>query len=204
MGSWKYSLIGYVRGFIYRLFSSTWTYKVHWADNLSAISFSTKKPKTSLLFAHWHGDEFALIGFCKRGKFLTFSSESKDGSIMAAALKMFGFRIIRGSSSRGGARALISLLKAIKDECYYISFAIDGPRGPIHKAKNGIYYVSYKLQLPIIQCLVKCNNKWDIPNTWNRTYIPKPFTKIDLYFFSVPQATRHNREDIIGILNSRV
>lgn len=203
MAHWRYSLIGYLVGIIYRMLSATWRYKVHWLENLSVIDFNTKKPETSLIFAHWHGDELALIGFCKHSKFLTFSSKSKDGSIMAAALKVLGFSLIRGSSSRGGASALVSLIKKLRNEHYYVSFAIDGPKGPRHQAKPGIYYVAYKIQLPMVQCLVECDNKWDIPNTWNKTYVPKPFAKINLYFLPVPQATEHNRETIIQLLNSR-
>lgn len=203
MANWKYSLIGYLLAIIYKGLSATWSYKVHWLENLSGIDFYTKEPKISLIFAHWHGDELALIGFCKHSKFLTFSSKSKDGSIMAAALKVLGFSLIRGSSSRGGASALVSLIRKLKGERYYVTFAIDGPKGPRHQAKPGIYYAAYKLQLPMVQCLVECNNKWDIPNTWNKTYVPKPFAEINLYFFPVPQANKHNRETIIQLLNSR-
>ena len=113
MAHWTYSLIGYVLGIIYKGLSATWSYKVHLLENLSGIDFNTKEPRTSLIFAHWHGDELALIGFCKHSKFLTFSSKSKDGSIMAAALKVLGFSLIRGSSSRGGAAALVSLIRKL-------------------------------------------------------------------------------------------
>ena len=106
---------------IYRILSSTWRYRVQWLEGISPVDFNTRDPKTSLFFAHWHGDELALLGLCRHGKFLTFSSKSKDGTIMAAALKMFGFKVIRGSSTRGGASALISLIKVLRQERFYVS-----------------------------------------------------------------------------------
>lgn len=204
MKNLKYYLIGFIVGLIYRLLSATWRYRAFYEKGLAhAVNFKTKKPNQTLLFAHWHGDEFALVGFCKRSKFLTFSSWSKDGSIMTAALMVCGFDVIRGSSSKGGASALIAMIKKIKSENYYVSFAVDGPQGPRHKAKNGVHLIARKANLPIIQCLVKCTSRWDIPNTWNKTYVPKPFAKIELYFYSVPQATKQNQDKVINTLNSR-
>ncbi len=203
MKNFKYSLIGYLAAFVYWILCSTWRYRVQWLDGMSPVDIRTRNPKTSLLFAHWHGDELALLGLCRHSKFLTFSSKSKDGTIMAAALRVFGFRVIRGSSTRGGVSALISLIKVLRREKYYVSFAIDGPNGPRHQAKDGIYFVSKKLRLPIIQGLVRCDSRWDIPNTWNKAYLPRPFARIDVYLYPVPWATDDNQEEITRLLNSR-
>ena len=203
MKNFKYSLIGYLAAFVYWILCSTWRYRVQWLDGMSPVDIRTRNPKTSLLFAHWHGDELALLGLCRHAKFLTFSSKSKDGTIMAAALRVFGFTVIRGSSTRGGASALISLVRALRRENFYVSFAIDGPNGPRHHAKDGIYFVSKKMRLPIIQSVVRCNSRWNIPNTWNKAYLPRPFAKIDVYLYPVPQATADNHEKIIQLLNSR-
>ena len=199
----KQKILGTVAGAVYSLLSSTWRYRVHFLDNAPPVDFRRKNLDQSHIFAHWHGDELALIGLCKHSKVLTFSSESKDGTIMATALKVMGFHVIRGSSTRGGTRALVSMLKELRKDHYYVSFAIDGPNGPRHKAKPGIHLIAYKSGAPIYQCLVDCRSRWDIPNTWNKTYLPKPFARISLYFYCISESTKDNREEVLQALNSR-
>lgn len=199
----KHTLLGYLAGGIYRLYASTWRYQVTFLEGSSPIDLWTKTPTRSGVFGHWHGDELALIAFCKYAKYLALSSQSKDGSIMAAALKVMGLDVARGSSSRGGTRALVSMIRKIKKDNYYVSFAVDGPTGPRHKAKPGIHLFAAKSNLPLYQCVTSCNRKWDIPNTWNKTYLPKPFAKIQIYFYELPKATKENREQILAIFNSR-
>lgn len=196
-------IAGYILGILYRLMAVTWRYRFFYHENLRPLDLSKREPDQSLIVTHWHGDELALIGFAMRCKMLTFASKSKDGTIMAAALELLGFTVIRGSSSRGGAAALVGMIRVLRREKYFVSFAVDGPRGPRHQAKPGAYLVAYKLNCPMIQCLVDCHRKWDIPNTWNKTYVPKPFTRIDFHLFPLPQAEKHNQEDIIAKINSR-
>jgi hypothetical protein len=198
----KDTLLGMLAGCFYRLYSATWSYKVYFTENTPVINFYTKHPEHSCLFGHWHGDELALIAFSKHSRTLTLASQSKDGSIMAAALKVLGIEVIRGSSTRGGTRALVALLRRLKEDRFFVSFALDGPNGPRHVAKPGIHLLACKAVLPIYQCLVVCNSRWNIPNTWNKSYVPKPFAKITLYFKRLPDATPNNRDEILDQLNS--
>lgn len=195
--------LGTMAGFLYRLFSATWSYDVHFPGTSTPVNFRTKHPKQSFVFGHWHGDELALIGFCRHSKFLTLSSQSKDGTIMAAALKIMGFHVARGSSSRGGMRGLVSMIRMVKREPFYVSFALDGPTGPRHKAKPGIYLFASKTNLPVYQCIVVCRRKWLFRKTWNQTYLPKPFARIQLFFYRLPDIDTFDREQMISLLNSR-
>ena len=196
----KDSLLGALAGYFYRLYSATWSYKVYFTESTPVINLYTKHPESSCLLGHWHGDELALIAFIKYAKILTLASQSKDGSIMAAALEVLGFEVIRGSSTRGGSRAFVGLLRRLKAERFFVSFALDGPNGPRHVAKPGIHLLACKADLPIYQCLVACNHQWNIPNTWNKSYIPKPFAKITLYFKRLPDAIPSNRDEILDCL----
>lgn len=199
----KYSFLGTLVGVLYRLYSSTWRYEVQFVDDPNPVDFFNKAPDRSGVFAHWHGDELALIGLGKYSKFLTMSSHSKDGTIMAAGLKVMGFEVVRGSSTREGARAMIQLIRKLREGHYYVSFAMDGPKGPRHECKPGVHLFTYKIGIPLYQCMVKCEQKFEIPNTWNKVYIPKPFAKVKVYFYRLPEVTKDNRDEIIGILNSR-
>jgi lysophospholipid acyltransferase (LPLAT)-like uncharacterized protein len=172
-------------------------------ENVHPFDLYTKNPEQSYIFGHWHGDELALIAIGKHSKFLTLSSQSKDGTIMAAALKVMGFEVIRGSSTRGGTRSLIALLRKMKEDYYYVSFSLDGPKGPRHESKPGVHLFACKSGLNLFQCLVSCDRKWEIRNTWNKCYLPKPFAKIKIHLYTLPKATKDNREEILNILNSR-
>lgn len=199
----KQTLIGILAGWFYRLYSATWSYRVSFAKGSTPVKLKTRHPGQSYVFGHWHGDELALIGYCRQSKFLTLSSQSKDGSIMAAALKVMGFTVARGSSSRGGMRGLVSMIRMLRHDNYFVSFAVDGPTGPRHKAKPGAHLLAYKTGLPLYQCVVRCDRKWTLQKTWNKTYVPKPFAKIHLRFYELPRAEKHNREEILSIFDAR-
>ena len=196
--------LGTAAGIFYRLYSATWSYDVHFPGASAPVNFRTRHPKQSYVFGHWHGDELALIGYCRHSKFLTLSSQSKDGSIMAAALKIMGFHVARGSSSRGGVRGLVAMIRMIKKEHFYVSFALDGPTGPRHKAKPGIYTFASKTKLPVYQCVVECRRKWLFRKTWNQTYLPKPFARIQLYFYELPDVDTLGRDQMLTLMNARI
>ena len=197
------TVLGTIAGCIYRIYSATWSYRVSFPDGSTPVWFSTRNPSQSYVFGHWHGDDVALIGFCRHSKFLTLASQSKDGTIMAAALKVMGFAVARGSSSRGGLRGLVAMIGMLKKENYFVSFAVDGPSGPRHKAKPGAHLLASRTNLPLYQCVVSCKRKWVFHKTWSQTYLPKPFAKIDLYFYELPRPHKDNRDQIVAIFNSR-
>lgn len=122
---------------------------------------------------------------------------------MAAALKVMGMDVVRGSSSRGGMRGLVSMIRMVKKKNYFVNFAVDGPRGPRHMAKSGFHLFALKTNLPIYQCIVHCDRKWVFDNTWNKAVLPKPFAKVFVYLYELPKATGENRDQIIEAFNSR-
>ena len=131
--------------------------------------------------AHWHGDELGLIHLAPRYRLATITSTSKDGEMMNTVLHMLGAKTSRGSSTRGGASALKGLLRLAKAgrNC---SFAVDGPKGPLHKAKPGVFEVSRLLNAEIYAVAVACDRAWHFPKSWNKTYLPKPFAKLFIYW----------------------
>ena len=198
-----HSIMGILAGLFYRLYSSTWSYRIRFADGSSPIELYTKHPKHSCVFGHWHGDDIALIAGCRKSKLLTIVSPSKDGTIMSAALKVMGIEAVRGSSSRGGMRGLVAMIQKIRKEHFFVTFAMDGPTGPRHVSKPGIHMLALKMGLPIYQSVVQCDRKWVLHNTWHKTYIPKPFAQIRIVLHQLPKPTKANREQLLALLNSR-
>ena len=140
---------------------------------------SLLKQNKPFLMAHWHGDELALVHLVKRYKVATLSSQSKDGTIMMIVLKLLGAAVVRGSSSRGAVSGLLGLMKLIR-KGYMSSFAVDGPKGPRHKAKSGVLEASKNLSVPIMCVGAACDRAWVFHKAWNKAFLPKPFARISI------------------------
>lgn len=136
----------------------------------------TKMYRTQALYAVWHSDEVGLAYAYRNTGIAIIVSLSKDGDIMAGVLKRFGFKSVRGSSSRGGQKALLQTLELVKHGAN-IAFAADGPRGPYHKLKSGIIYTAQKSGLPVFPVGVGFKNYVSLSKSWDKTKIPFPFTK---------------------------
>lgn len=162
---------------VYRTLMLTWRVRIHEPAEMTV----ELKAKKAFLMAHWHGDELALIQISPRYRLATITSTSKDGELVNSVLWMLGARTSRGSSTRGGVTALKGLLRLAKAgrNC---SFAVDGPKGPLHKVKPGIFEVSRMLNASIYACGVFCDRAWYFPKSWNKTYLPKPFAKIYIHW----------------------
>jgi lysophospholipid acyltransferase (LPLAT)-like uncharacterized protein len=168
-------ILGSLAWLLYRSLMLTWRVQVYEPPEM--IEFLQKKQP--FLMAHWHGDELALVQLVKRYKVATLSSQSKDGTIMTIVLKKLGATVVRGSSSRGAVSGLLGLMKLIR-KGYMSSFAVDGPKGPLHKAKPGILEASKNLKVPIVCVGAACDRAWVFHKAWNKTFLPKPFAKISI------------------------
>ncbi len=102
-------------------------------------------------------------------------SRSFDGEYIARTIEMLGFSAVRGSSSRGGAVALLGLRKFLHAQ-FPVAFTIDGPRGPKYVAKPGPVLLARETGLPMAAFYVALSNAW-VLKTWDEMLIPKPFSK---------------------------
>lgn len=129
------------------------------------------------ILAHWHGDELALIHLFSRYKLATMTSTSKDGELVDTIVRWFGGKTSRGSSTRGGVGALKGLIRLIQ-KGFSASIAVDGPKGPIHKVKPGIFELSKLSGCPIYWAGVYCSKAHIFHKSWNKALLPKPFARI--------------------------
>ena len=123
-------------------------------------------------------------------------SRSGDGEIIVPMLKMMGIRPIRGSSGgvgKGGRAAMTALIRHVRDGgAAYL--AVDGPAGPRGLVHRGVSLLAGKTDVPVFAVCVVPRRRWILKNTWDRLQIPKPFTRIDVYFsrpmFRRPEQSR--------------
>ncbi len=107
-------------------------------------------------------------------------SEHSDGEIIARIGARFGQRAVRGSSSRGAARALLTLVRTLLDG-HVVAITPDGPRGPRHVAQAGVVAASQKSGAPIVAIGVAYSGAWTL-GSWDRFCIPYPFARVVLAY----------------------
>lgn len=135
------------------------------------------------IMACWHGEllmiPYAYKRYKKNPKVKLLISEHFDGNLIAKTLNAFGFETIRGSSTRGGAKALIASIKELK-RGYDLGITPDGPKGPRHSVSDGIIVMAQKAKVKITLVEIKPSSFWQL-NSWDKFTIPKPFGTIRYY-----------------------
>ena len=128
-----------------------------------------------LIYVLWHGRMF-LPMFCIRNTGVNvLVSEHKDGEIITSSLVSAGYGTVRGSTTKGGVRALAKLVRLAKQGAR-IAFTPDGPRGPRWCFKSGAVFVAAKTGLPVIPLAGSVNHAYYF-NGWDSFQLPLPFSR---------------------------
>ena len=128
------------------------------------------------IMAFWHGRVLTATYFFRRRGIVVMISENFDGEWIARIIEQFGFRTSRGSSSRGGQRALLQLKREM-ERGRPAGFAVDGPRGPARTAQPGAVWLAKLTGNPVVPFHMEASRYWSL-KSWDRTQIPKPFTTV--------------------------
>lgn len=152
----------------------------------------TKLPEKPCVVVFWHG-RLAMMSFAYRRWWLrdfgskrrakVIISDHKDGEIIMRVISHFGIGAIRGSSFKGGARALMGAIKEIKNGTDVI-ITPDGPRGPLHSVADGAVILAQRLNLDIYALNYEASSFWKF-RSWDEMVLPKPFSRIN-YSLSAP------------------
>jgi lysophospholipid acyltransferase (LPLAT)-like uncharacterized protein len=125
----------------------------------------------------FHGTQFPLLAWKRRRLTAVMVSHSKDGALQARALTVLGFDVVRGSSSRGGARALAAITKRLRNrtERRDAAFAVDGPRGPYGVVKPGALLAAASTGAVLVPMGSAIAGGWVLRHAWDRFALPAPF-----------------------------
>ena len=153
---------------LFRALGATYRWHVEGFEHYESIVASGKQP----IFAFWHGRILPATLFWKNRGIVVITSQNFDGEWIAGIIRRFGYGTARGSTSRGGARALVQLrrdLAAGKPA----AFTIDGPRGPARVAQPGAVFLAGATGQPILPFHIEADRFWTA-GRWDQTQIPKP------------------------------
>ena len=165
-----------IGGPLVRALAATWRF-----EEVNAAPWRALRAEgRAFIFTLWHGHLLAQTWLRRREGITTMISEHRDGEIIARLVESWGYRTVRGSTSRGAGRALLGMVRDLQAGK---EFAItpDGPRGPAGVAQAGVLLASEKSGAPIVPMRSEVTRAWRL-GSWDRFLVPKPFAKITVVY----------------------
>jgi lysophospholipid acyltransferase (LPLAT)-like uncharacterized protein len=147
--------------------AGTWTYRVSGLEHLAAIEAAGHAP----ILAFWHGRVLAGLPYFRNRGIVVITSENFDGEWIARIIAKFGYGTARGSSSRGGAKALVQLRQALRAG-HPVAFTLDGPRGPARVAQPGAVWLAGATGHPVLPFHVEADHS-RTARSWDGHQLPK-------------------------------
>ncbi len=159
-----------------RVLTLTWRYREHNAAPWRARRADGK----SFVFVLWHGTLGALVRYHRALDIVVLISEHRDGEIIARMVHAWGFRTIRGSTSRGAGRALLGMIRELEAGSI-VAVTPDGPRGPARRFQPGALVAAQRAGVPIVPITMHVDRAWRL-RSWDGFMIPKPFARITINY----------------------
>jgi lysophospholipid acyltransferase (LPLAT)-like uncharacterized protein len=138
--------------------------------------YFVENPGRGLLYATWHRGLIGCLYYYRNRRLIVMASASSDGELAAQAARRFGWIPVRGSSTRRGGIA-VREMKTLVAQGHSAGIVVDAPTGPAHVSKPGIIYLSKLTGRPILPVVWSAEHCWRV-NSWDRTIIPKPFSRV--------------------------
>jgi lysophospholipid acyltransferase (LPLAT)-like uncharacterized protein len=163
------------RGFLHML-ARTWRIRVVNGDYVRDL----RRAGHTFIFALWHGQLLPLLWHHRGEGVLVLISEHRDGELVARAAQSLGYGLIRGSSTRGAERALISLVRELQAG-HEVAITPDGPRGPAATFASGALVAAQRSDSFILPVAASADRAWRL-RSWDRFMIPKPFARVTVAY----------------------
>jgi lysophospholipid acyltransferase (LPLAT)-like uncharacterized protein len=159
-----------------------------------------------IVFSFWHEFIGVILPQWGHTPLSILASQHRDGEWVSQTALALGLRIVRGSSTRGGASAI----RKLKRQCEENSLVItpDGPRGPRRKMAIGPVFMASRLSMPLVPLGIGVNDAWRL-NTWDKFAIPKPLSRVRIIFgpkIDIPRKAKREelesyRQSIENLMN---
>ena len=161
----------------YRLISvlgATLRWRTEGFEHFDAIAAAGHQP----IMAFWHGRILPATYYFRGRGIVVITSENFDGEWIARVIERFGFGTARGSTSRGGLKALLQLTREMSGG-RATGFTVDGPRGPSRVVQPGAVWLAKATGHPVLPFHLEASRHWTL-DSWDRTQIPKPFATVGI------------------------
>ena len=144
-------------------------------EGLSHFDDAVRSGRAPIL-ALWHGRILPATLFWRDRGIVAITSANFDGEWTAQLMARFGYRAARGSTSRGGSRALVQLRRELASG-YPVAFTVDGPRGPARVIQPGAIFLAAATERPVIPFHIEASGHWTL-RSWDAAQLPRPFSRV--------------------------
>jgi lysophospholipid acyltransferase (LPLAT)-like uncharacterized protein len=174
---WKRMQVATIAGLGYPLIAAlggTLRWRVSGMQHFDSIRAAGHQP----VMAFWHGRILPATFYFRHRGIVVITSENFDGEWIARIIQRFGFGTARGSTSSGGRRAMLQLVREMKAG-RPAGFTLDGPRGPARVAQPGAVWLAMATGNPLLPFHLEASSSWTA-RSWDRTQVPKPFSTVGI------------------------
>lgn len=190
-----------VAGFLLGLFVALWirTLRVRVVDRTAG-----HHDRGPWVLVFWHGTQVPLLAWRRRRRTAVLVSWSKDGELQSKVMARAGMHVVRGSSSRGGARGLASMIRAVRAGGLDAAFAVDGPKGPLGTVHPGARALAERASGALVPIGSAAAPATVLSRAWDRMSLPWPFARAVVVIGPPLPATSTPREiaDAIDDVNA--
>lgn len=165
-----------VAGPAMRILAATWRVRTEHEERWRPL-YEGGRPHVFLL---WHEALLPLLWHHRRQSIAIVVSEARDGQYLADFAASLGYRMVRGSSTRGAARALLGAVRELQAG-HAVAFTPDGPRGPRRELKPGVVAAAQRGGGVIVPLHAEADRAWRL-HSWDRFLIPKPGARVRVIY----------------------
>jgi lysophospholipid acyltransferase (LPLAT)-like uncharacterized protein len=159
-----------------RVLAATWRFRQLNYEPVAAF----RAERRAAIYAFWHAQMLPFLALHRNANAAVLVSVHRDGERITHAAARFGFRAIRGSTSRGAAGALRGLVRALQDGLEVV-VTPDGPRGPAEQFAAGTLIAAQQAGVPVVLMAAAARRAWRL-GSWDRFMIPQPWTRITVAY----------------------
>ncbi|MGH7592346.1 MAG: lysophospholipid acyltransferase family protein, partial [Gemmatimonadales bacterium] len=134
--------------------------------------------RQAFIFLLWHEALLPLLWQHRNQQIAILVSEAREGQYLADYAQRIGYHLVPGSSTRGGARALLGAIRTLADGCT-VAITPDGPRGPRRAIKPGVVHAAQRAGAMILPLHAVSPSAWSL-RSWDRLLVPKPFARVEV------------------------
>jgi lysophospholipid acyltransferase (LPLAT)-like uncharacterized protein len=165
-------VIGWLLGWIVAIWCRTLRLRV--IDEVAQHHRTSERPWVLVFF---HGTQVPLLSWRRRRRTAVLVSFSRDGELQTRVMSRAGMHVVRGSSSRGGARGLVSIVRALRGGGLDAAFAVDGPRGPYGHVHPGAAACARRAEGVLVPIGSAASPAKVLARAWDRMVLPWPFAR---------------------------
>ncbi len=173
-GDWTLRVLAPLALLVISILARTWRYGTRNAEGWQRLRAQGK----AFVFVLWHGSLLPLTYWHRHRDIATLISEHRDGEVIARIVHAWGYRTLRGSSTRGGSRALLEIVREL-ERGSVVAITPDGPRGPAHKFQPGALVAAQRANVPVVPMAMHVDRAWRF-GSWDEFLVPKPFARVTI------------------------